>query len=288
MATITLVNFLQKVSIALDDHESSTTTSAGNSGGTTWIDSSLMKYPDGYFGDPNSDPEWWFYSGTTLRPVKSFSGGTGTGTLHNAFGSQIGNSTAYSLHFYDRDKKILACNLALYECFPDFYLRVDDETSLDGLGPTDIDYRVPSAFTEPPDRIWKKHTSGDKITYTQITDYEMVQVDLGWKFYANITEGDDILLEGKTFLAQFTTDTSTTTLNDMQANTVAYKAASIFCRIKAGTVNSQDAGRFKAMEGDHERTYQTLANSTRMERILPKKMDYSWASSNVRRVWPQP
>ena len=293
MATITLVNFLQKVSIILDDHISSTTTSAGNAGGTTMIDSALKKYPNGYFGDPNSDPEWWAYISTTLLPIKDFTSSTGTLTLHTAYGSptQIASSTAYSLHNKDRDKKILACNLSLYECFPDFYLRVDDATTLDGTGSSTNKYTVPSAFTEFPDQIWALDDATTAVDRTQITDYEKEEIDGSWYFYANITTGDDILLIGKTFLTQFTvtTDSSTTTLNDLQANTVAYKAASIFCRIKAGTVNSQDAGRFKAMEADHEMTYQRLANNTRMPRILPLKADFdSWANRNVRRVWPQP
>ena len=280
--SIALTAFLQKVSVILDDHISSTPTSAGSTGGTTWIDSGLMKYPDGYFGDPNSDPEWWFYSGTTLRPVKLFSGGTGTGTLHNAFGSQISTTMSYSLHFYDRDKKIQACNLALYECYPDFYLRVDDEATLDGLGSSDVDYVVPTTtgFVDFPDQIWKKHLSSTAsdatITYTQITDYKSKLVDGAWKFYAEITEDDDILLVGRVPLTQFTNDASTTELTDIQANTVAYKAASIFCRMKAETVNSQDAGRFKAMEGDHELTYQKLANKTRMARLTPPKSGFDW------------
>ena len=288
MATITLTSFLQKVSVILDDHISSTTTSAGNAGGTTMVDSSLKKYPNGHFGDPNSDPEWWAYVSTTstyeLLPVKDFTGSSGTITLHNAYGSptQIASSKAYSLHFYDRDKKVLASNLALYECYPDFYLRVDDEATLDGLGSSDVDYVVPTTmgFVDFPDQIWKKHISSTAsdatITYTQITDYKSKLVDGAWKFYAEITEDDDILLVGRVPLTQFTTDATTTELTDIQANTVAYKAASIFCRMKAETVNSQDAGRFKAMEADHEMTYQKLANRTRMARLTPPKSDYGW------------
>ena len=276
--TITLVNFLQKVSILLGDHLSSTTTSAGNAGGTTFIDSSLMKYPDGYFGNPERDPEYWFYSGTTLRPVKSFSGGTGTGTLHNAFGSQIASSTAYSLHKYNRDKKILACNQALIECYPDFYKRVEDATTLDGKGSSDNKYTVPATFTEFPDQIWKHHT-GDTTTLfgrTQITDFIYENIGGVWYFYANITEGDDIYLLGKTYLSQFTNDASTTELSTGQANTVAYLAAAIFYEDFLDIIGSEDSGRFEALARKRRDKYQELANKNRMPITLSPKLGFDW------------
>lgn len=278
MATITLTNFLKKVSIHLDDYWSSTTTSTGNTGKTTLIDTDLCKYPDGYFGDPNRDVEYWAYVGTELRAVKNFDGATGTIQVHNAFSSQVSSSTSYELHRYDRDKKILACNQALYECYPDFYLRVDDETTLDGLGSSDIDYEVPSAFVDFPDQIWKKHTSNDKITYTQITDYKAKLVDDTWKFYANITKDDDILLIGRKPLTQFTvgTDSSTTELTDIQANTVAYLAASIFCRNMSNVVSADNSGRFDSLANRFRVLYEENANKTRMARLDAPKPGFDW------------
>jgi len=277
--SVTLTTFLDKVSIHLDDYITGTTDSDGNTDKTTLIDSSLCKYPDHYFGGAERNPEWWAYVGTELRPVKDFIGNTGTIVVHNAFTSQVSSSTSYSLHRYDRDKKILACNLSLYESYSDFYLRVDDETTLDGLGSSDVDYEVPSDFAEFPDQIWKKHTSSDKITYTQITDYDAKLVDGTWKFYANITKDDDILLIGKNYLTQFTTsdDTSTTELTDGQANTVSYLAASIFCRMLAGTVNATDSGRFDAMAQRFRDLYNENANKSRMGRLTPPKSGFDWA-----------
>jgi len=283
--SITLSSFLDKVSILLNDYLTGTTTADGNTAKTTFIDSSLSKYPDNYFGSPERNPEWWAYVGTTLRSIKDFVGNTGTVIVHNAFSSQVTTSTAYSIHKYDRDKKILACNLSLYECYPDFYLRVDDETTLDGLGSSDIDYEVPSAFTEFPDQIWKKHTSGDKITYTQITNYEAKLVDGKWKFYANITKDDDILLVGKTYLSQFTNDASETELTEGQANTVAYLAASIFCRMMAGTVNATDSGRFDAMAQRFRGLYEENANKNRMSRLTSLRSGFDWANGYRGYAW---
>ena len=278
MATITLTNFLKKVSILLDDYTTGTTTSNGNTGKTTLIDSGLSKYPDGWFGDPKRDPEYWAYVGTTLRSVENFVGASGTVVVHNAFGSQVASSTAYELHKFDRDKKILACNQALYECYPDFYLRVDDETTLDGLGSSDIDYEVPSAFVEFPDQIWKKHTSGDRIVYTQITDYEAKLVDGTWKFYAQITLDDDILLIGKKPLSQFTvtTDSSTTELTDIQANTVSFLAASIFYRTMSSVVNAQNSERFDALAYRFREMYEENAKKNRMPITLSPVSGFDW------------
>lgn len=286
--TTTLTNFLAKVSVHLDDGWSSTTTAAGNAGGTTLVDSALKKYPDGHFGDPNRDPQWWAYISTTLLPVKNFTSSAGTIELYSAYGAptQIASSTAYSLHKYDRDKKILACNQALYECYPDFYLRVDDETTLDGLGTSDIDYAVPAAFTEFPDQIWKKHTSGSKITYTQITDYDMKLLDGTWTFYANITESDDILLVGKTYLSQFTNDASTTELSAGQAHIVSYLAAAIFYEDFLDTVSAENTGRFEALARKRRDKYNELANRNRMPRILPVRQNFAWTGEKQGRVWP--
>lgn len=284
--SISRVNFLQKVSIILDDHWSSTTTSNGNAGGTTLIDSKLSKYPDGYFGDPNRDPQYWAYIGTTLRSVKDFVGNTGTLVLHNAYGSQIASSTAYSLHKYDRDKKILACNQALYECYPDYYLRVDDESTLDGLGSSDIDYTVPttSGFVEFPDQIWSKHVSSTAsdatITYTRITDYDAKLVNDAWKFYARISTGDDILLVGKAPLTQFgvssTGDSGTTELTSIQANTVAYLAAAIFCDMMTNTVSAGNSGRFDALSAKFRKKYEELKKQTAMPRLDELRKDFGW------------
>lgn len=276
--SITLTNFLAKVSILLDDYLESTATATGSTGKTTFIDSVLSKYPDGYFGDPERDPQWWAYVGTALRSVKDFSGHTGTVVVHNAFSSQVSSTASYSLHKFDRDKKVLACNLSLYECFPDFYKRAEDSTTLDGKGSDNNQYEVPSTFTEFPDQIWKQHT-GTTTTHfarTLITDFTFEDIGGKWYFYANITKDDDIYLVGKTYLSQFTNDASTTELSDGQANTIAYLAASIFCRIKAGTVNAQDSGRFDAEAQRFRDLYEENASRNRMPRTISPITGFDW------------
>ena len=83
--SISLTNFLVDVNNYLDDSLSGTTTSAGNSAKTTFVDSSLQKYEDGYFGDSERRPEWWAYIASQLRPIKRSESSSGTVEVYTAF-----------------------------------------------------------------------------------------------------------------------------------------------------------------------------------------------------------
>lgn len=274
--SIALTTALTKLNVLIDDNISGTTTAAGNAAKATFIDSALSKYPDGYFGNPQQDPEWWAYVGTTLRPIKDFVGSTGTVIVHNAFSAQVAISTAYSLHRFDRDKKIEAWNQALQDAYPWFYKRVEDATTLDGTGASANKYTIPVTFTEFPDQIWKIHTSGTKYTRTEITDYKIEEIGGARYFYADITEDDDIELIGKTYLTQFTTDVSTTELTAGEANVVALKAAANLYFRMANIVNATDAGRYEALATRFEAKWDKDKNIYRMESIAPEKLDWSW------------
>ena len=285
MATTTFTTFLTKVRNHMGDNLSGTTTSAGNANKKTFIDSNMAKYEDDYFGGGNENVEWWAYVSSQLRPIKDFTSSTGTFEVYTAFTAQVATSTTYDLYRFNRDDYKVAINQSLYACYPSFYLRVDDETTLDGLGSSDVDYEVPSTFSEFPDLIFKKHTSGDKITYTQITNYYKKLVDGTYKFYANITKDDDILLIGKTHLTQFTTDSSTTELSDVQAETVSYLAASLLCQMQANGVNAEDSGRFEAMATRLKGGYEDARKRTAMPMILPENLDFSWTRQDPTYDW---
>jgi len=274
--SIALTAFLTKFNNIIDDNLTGTTDAAGNAGGTTLIDSALSKYDDGYFGDPERKPEWWVYTESQLRSIKNFVSATGTILVHKAFTAQIATSKSYSMHRFDRDKKIAACNQALNEVYPYFYQRVEDETTLDGTGASDNDYTVPAAFIEFPDQIWQKHTSGSVITYTQITDFVAKEVGGTMKFYANITTGDDILLIGKKYLSQFTNDASTTELTSGQADVVALLAASILYRNLSGLVNATDSGRFDSLANRYEMRWDDRKLKTAMPVIMTGRLDWEW------------
>jgi len=274
--SISLTNFLVKLNNLIDDNLNGTTTSNGNVAKTTLIDVGLTKYDDGYFGDPDENSEWWVYTESQLRSIRKFVSATGTISVHKAFAALIATSKAYSIHRFDRDKKKVAINQALNDAYPYFYLRVDDETALDGTGAGDNEYEVPATFTEFPDQIWKKHTSGTAITYTPITDFVAKRLDDTWYFYADITTGDDILLIGKTYLTQFTDDASTTELTTGQADVVALLAASILYRNLSGLVNATDSERFDSLANRYLEMYERLKVNKIMPRILPENLDWSW------------
>ena len=285
MATITLTNFIVKVRNHMGDNLSGTTSSVGNANKKTFVDSAMAKYEDDYFGGGNENVEWWVYLSSQLRSIKDFTSATGTFEVYAAFTAQVAASTTYDLYRFNRDDYKIAINQALYACYPSFYLRVDDETSLDGLGSSDIDYTVPTAFTEFPDLIFKKHTSNNVITYTQVTNYYKKLVDGTWKFYANITKDDDILLIGKTNLSQFTTDTSTTELSDIQAETVSLLAASNLCQMLSTRINTEDSGRFDALASRFRERYEDAKRRTAMPMILPENIDFSFVNPATGYDW---
>jgi len=274
--TIALTAFLTKLNNLIDDNLNGTTDAAGNATFTTLIDSGLSKYDDSYFGDPESNTQWWVYTESQLRSIKQFVSASGTISVHKAFAARIATSKAYSIHRFDRDKKKAAINQALNDAYPYFYLRVDDETTLDGTGAGDNEYEVPATFTEFPDQISKKHTSGTIITYTPITDFVVKKLDDKWYFYADITTGDDILLVGKTYLTQFTTDASLTELSSGQADVVALLAASILYRNLSGLVNASDSGRFDSLANRYEQMWEAKKVKASMPVLTSEKLDWSW------------
>ena len=50
----------------IGDDISGTTSSDGSTDKDTFIDATMKKYPDGWFGDPTRRPEWWVYQDEEL------------------------------------------------------------------------------------------------------------------------------------------------------------------------------------------------------------------------------
>lgn len=276
MATTALSVFETKLDKLLNDNLTGTTSSNGNAGKTTFVDSALSKYADGYFGDPERHSQWWAYISSQLRSIKQFTSSSGTNEVFKAFSAQIASSTAYELHRFDRDQKIVACNQALYDAYPYFYQRVEDLTTLDGLGPTDTEYEVPSAFTDFPDQIFEEYDEGSVIDYIPITHFTVTDIAGTKKFYANITKDRDILLIGKKYLSQFTNDASTTELSAGQANTIVLLAASIFYRMLSGTVNAADSERYDSLANRYEARWDERKLRDGMALIAPRTIDFGW------------
>lgn len=274
--TVALTAFLTKFSNLIGDNLTGTTTSAGNAGGTTFVDSGLVKYEDNYFGDPERNSEWWAYVSSQLRSIKSFTSSSGTVTVHKAFSAQIATSTAYEIHRFDRDKKIVAINEALNQCYPYFYKRVEDLTTLNGKGSSDNQYTVPATFTEFPAQIWQRDISTLDYTFYPVTDYTVQEAAGVFYFYANITLDDDILLIGKTPLTAFTTDASTTELTARQADIIAPLAVSIFYRNLSGVVNATQSERFDSLANRYEMMWDSKKEANAMPVLYSPHINYAW------------
>ena len=273
--SVALTSFLTKLNNLIGDNIAGTTDGNGEADGTTFVDSALSKYEDDYFGG-GENSEWWAYASSQLRSIKSSQGSSGTIIVHRVFTAPITSGTAYQIHKYDRDKKFAAINQALNDAYPYFYKRVEDETTLNGLGASNNKYTVPATFTEFPDQISKKHTAGTIVTYTPITDFVAKEVSGTRYFYADITIDDDILLVGKTYLSPFTTDLSTTELTTGQADVVALLAAAILYRNLSGLVNATNSERFDSLANRYEKMWDEKKIKASKPSILPGELDWSW------------
>jgi len=272
--TITKANFMTKVNNLLNDGMTGTTTSAGNADKKDLLDAALVHYKDNYFNG------WWVYVASQLRRVSDFISTSGTVEWITATTAQVGSGVAYELHRYDRDKKIAASNQALSMVYPWFYNRVEDEATLTGTGSSATEYIVPATFTEFPEQIFEKYESGSVVDYREILNFETRKAAGTMYFYADITLGEPILLVGKTYLTQFgAADTTTTELDDSQANVVAMLAASIFCRMMSSTVNASDAGRYDSLAQRYENMYEEQRNKLAEPRLVQPKLDWTWLTS---------
>lgn len=271
----TLPNFLIKLNNLIGDNIVGTTDAAGNADGTTFVDSALSKYEDNYFGDPEKNTEWWAYIGTALRTIKK-SLSSGTISVHKAFSSPIGANTTYQIHKFDRNKKILACNQALNQAYPVYYNRLEDSSSLDGKGPGDNEYSVPATFTYFPAQIWEKRVSGTQITYIPIIEYTARGSSGAFKFYANITTGNDIVLIGKKELTAFTNDASTTELLDAQADIVVLLAGTILYRNISADVNATSSERFDSLANRYEIMWNERKYRCAMPLLAIPDINYGW------------
>ena len=275
MATIALSVFETKLDKFLDDCLTGTTTSNGSAAKNTLVDSALEQYSDGYFGDPERNSQWWVYVASQLKSVKRFVNPGGTILINGTTTAQVTSSTAYELHRYNRDKKIIAANRALYDCYPYFHLVVSDLTTLDGKGASDNQYEVPSTFEHFPEQIFSEYESGDVLSYVPVS-FRPQTIGGTMYFYANIPTGRDIHLIGKKHLSQFTNDASTTELSDAQANTVVILAAAIFFRMLSGTVNAADSERYDSLANRYEWQWEARKHIDAMPFQDPRTLDFGW------------
>ena len=129
MATTTRAVLRQRLSEAIGDNRSQTTTSEGTT--TTLVDITLKNLPGG--GDTNHFEEWYALctSGAnegTFRRISRYNVQTTTLVVESAFGSAVDTQVSYELHRYDPSHKHNSINRAIEELYPSLHKRVRDET----------------------------------------------------------------------------------------------------------------------------------------------------------------
>lgn len=132
MANTTRAVLRQRVSEALGDYYSLTTSGAGTCGGTTVVDTSLKELPNG--DDPCGFENWYALitsgtnNGESRRIASSVATCPPTLTVQSAYTAQVASSVTFELHRHDPADYHIAINAAIRRSWPDLYLPLVDET----------------------------------------------------------------------------------------------------------------------------------------------------------------
>ena len=147
--SLTGADLLQGLSEFLNDWRSYVTTSAGNSGGTTAVSTSLIRFGDNRFQGQHLRLH---STGFPVRTVQSSVQSTGTLTVQQPFAAQVANTTTFSLHRYEPLKKYLALDQARLEVMDHVFRNIVDDT-LTGDGRSDT-FDIPSTVEQGPHIAW--------------------------------------------------------------------------------------------------------------------------------------
>lgn len=158
---------LQGLSSFVNDWESSTTTSAGNSGGTTLVDTYMSRYGDSRLSGMFIRLTSGTYN-TQVRRISSNAQATGTITVTPAFGGQVASGVTYELHRYDPDLKFRALDKARFDVIDDVYQLVYDDTiTSDGISDT---YDIPPTINIGPILAIRESPLGYDANWNFITN----------------------------------------------------------------------------------------------------------------------
>ena len=132
MTTTTRAVLRRRLSEEIGDYQSLTTTSDGNSAGTSVVDTGLKNLPG---GDRDAAFDGWHILVTSgantgeSRRIENYISNTTTLVVQEAFsGGAVQSLVTYELHRYDPAQKHQAIDRAIEEIFPFLYLPIRDET----------------------------------------------------------------------------------------------------------------------------------------------------------------
>lgn len=181
----------------IGDYWTGTTTSAGNAGFTTLVDTALRRFGDDTLRD--------FYLRPTgasnpyaIRRITSNAAATGTVTVTPAFAAQCATTETYEIHRYDPAEKFTCIDEARLRVFDDLARTIyDDTTTADGISRV---FPVPSTMRKGPLFVQEECP---------------LSVDVFWNFLAD-PRGDDT--------TDYTaTGTTATTVNRTDADPIVPK-----------------------------------------------------------------
>lgn len=176
--TSTGATLLQGFSEFLADYEASTTTSAGNTGGTTLVDTYLSRYGDNRLKGMFIRITVSGGNQYQVRRITSNTQSSGTVTVSPAFSGQVGVTSTYELHRYDPAIKFRALDKARFDVVDNvFRLIYDDTITSDGRNsvydiPSSIDIGPVAAIVENPIEYgptWNFLTNPDNASTTNWT-----------------------------------------------------------------------------------------------------------------------
>ena len=152
MATTTRATLRQRLSEAIGDYHSVTSTSAGNSAATTIISTTLLDLPGG--GDDDAFEGWYVMvtsgnNDTEIRRISSYIANDSTVTVGRAFSNATEPEVTFEVHRYDPTHKHNAINRAIEELSKHVPQMIRDETIIvDNLMDNgDFETFVGSTFT---------------------------------------------------------------------------------------------------------------------------------------------
>jgi len=201
----TLLNAEVALSKDIGDYWASTTTSAGNVGGTTLVDTALMAKANDWITDEAYDMLTEEPAGAAAideeRKISSLDNSTGTLTTL-AHGGQIPSGIDYRVHrlFSASDKRIALIEAAK-NVYPACFKEIQDESLVSGNWLKDGSFEVWSSSTKLT--YWTETTSTVTRTYTaglfKHGSYAAVLSTAAGTLSRTITNDDDLMrLAGKT------------------------------------------------------------------------------------------
>ena len=132
MATTTRAVLRQRLSEEIGDYQSLTTTSTGNSAGTSVVDTGLRNLSGGADDAAFDNKFVLITSGANTgetRMVKDYIANSTTLVMQESFsGGAVESLVTYELHSYDPAQKHQAISRAIAELYPFLYLPLRDET----------------------------------------------------------------------------------------------------------------------------------------------------------------